>query len=329
MSDLPGKTAVVLFNLGSPQSEKDIEPFLYRFFMDPHIIDAPLWVRWLVAKKISITRSRGAARDAYRHLNFKSPLLENTRQQAAALERALRETGADARCFVSMRYWDPLAKEVTRALKEYQPDQIVLLPLYPQYSTTTTGSSFDNFWDEAEAAGMDEIKATTIKDYPTQWGFIEASAIQIDTELKKAPPKTRLLLSAHGLPQRTIAKGDPYQRQCEETAAAIAARLQQVGWRNLDWQLCYQSRIGPLEWIGPSIGTALEKAAADKVAVVVYPLSFVSENVETLVELDIEYKDRAAQLSLPAYLRAPTVGTHPLFIEGLRDLVLSCGGGKT
>ncbi|MEZ0226214.1 MAG: ferrochelatase [Alphaproteobacteria bacterium] len=325
MTASPEKIAVVLFNLGGPQSEQDIEPFLFNFFMDKNIIGVPQPFRWLIAKYISRTRSRGAARDAYKQLGFRSPLLENTRKQAAALEKTLQITGLSARCFVSMRYWHPMAKDVIRELTDYLPDRLVLMSLYPQYSSTTSGSSFANFWAEVQqddgplhARWDDEMKVDSICCYPALDGFIRASADNIRAELKKFPTGARLLLSAHGLPEKVIAKGDPYQSHCEETAHAIVRELNMPG---LDWQVCYQSRVGPLKWIGPSIGEALEKAAADGKGVVVYPHAFVSEHVETLVELDIEYRHKAAELKLPYYGRALTVGIHPSFIGGLAGLV--------
>jgi protoporphyrin/coproporphyrin ferrochelatase len=320
----PRKIAVVLFNLGGPQREEDIAPFLYNFFMDPNIIGLPLPFRWLAAKYISRTRSRGAARDAYSRLGFKSPLPQNSQAQADALEAALAARGLKARCFVSMRYWHPMAEGIVRKLEDYTPDDIVLLPLYPQYSRTTTGSSFADFRKRWQ--GRASLNAVCC--YPADKGFVAASAERIVAELDKAPAGARLLLSAHGLPEKNIRRGDPYQRQCEETAAAIVAHLKASGFVNLDWQICYQSRVGPLKWIGPSIGAALEQAARDGKGVVVYPHAFVSEHVETLVELDIEYRNKAAALGLPHYARAQTVGTHAAFIGGLADLVTAALDGR-
>jgi ferrochelatase len=327
------KTAVVLFNLGGPQKEEDIKPFLFNFFMDKNIIGLPQPLRWLVAKRISASRGKGAARDAYAKLGFKSPLLANTRAQADALESLLQKQGLDARCFVSMRYWHPMAPETIRLLNAYSPDRLVLLPLYPQYSTTTTGSSFEDFWAcvQADDGALhtrwgDDLKPADICCYPVMDGFVKVSAELIRAELARAPAGTRLLLSAHGLPEKVIAAGDPYQKHCEETAAAIVKELNIL---NLDWQACYQSRVGPLKWIGPSIGEALEKAAKDGKGVIVYPHAFVSEHVETLVELDMEYRHRAEELKLPYYGRAATVGTHPAFIAGLAQLVQdSLAGGN-
>lgn len=322
------KTAVVLFNLGGPLQKADIKPFLFNFFMDKNIIAAPLPIRWLIAKYVSHTRSKGAALDSYGQLGFKSPLLQNTQAQAQALEEELCKRFPNVqdmlRVFVSMRYWEPTAQDTIDALEEFVPDHLVLLPLYPQYSTTTTNSSFQNFWAQVQeddgsvhARWDNEMKVSSIPCYPLQDGFVSASAELINGTLVKSPPNTRLLFSAHGLPEKIVAGGDPYQYHCEQAAAAIAAK---AGVK--DWRICYQSRIGPLKWIGPSIREELENAARDKVGVAVYPLAFVSEHVETLVELDIEYKHEAEKLGVPYYARVPTVSTHPAFIGGLADLVM-------
>lgn len=311
------KIAVVLLNLGGPLKEADIRPFLFNFFMDKNIITAPRPIRNFIAKYISWKRGKGPALKAYRQLGGKSPLLENTEAQGRALERKLLERGAKARVFVVMRYWHPFAHETARDVLEYAPDEIVLLPLYPQFSTTTTFSSFENWDQAAQKAGM-KIPTRKICCYPEDAGFISASADLIQTAFKAAPSKTRLLFSAHGLPEKIIQGGDPYQYQCEKAAEKIA-KVAGVS----DWQICYQSRVGPLKWIGPSTEEALAQAAKDGVGVLVYPHAFVSEHVETLVEIEQEYRQKAKELGIPFFGRVPTVSTHPLFIEGLAELVLN------
>ena len=330
------KTAVVLFNLGGPLQEKDIKPFLFNFFMDKNIIGAPLPVRYLIAKYISITRSKGVAKTGYAKLGYKSPLLKNTQAQAQQLEETLNKKYPDVadifRVFVSMRYWEPTAQDTVQALDEFAPDRLVLLPLYPEYSTTTTNSSFENFWSVAQSTGSNlyavcnkGLKVETVHCYPLMKGFVEASAELVEAELEKAPSGTRVLFSAHGLPKKVIAGGDPYQYHCEQAATAIAAK---AGLDQDCWRICYQSRIGPLEWIGPPIRAELERAAQDKVGIVVYPHAFVSEHIETLVELDIDYKKEALDLGVPYYARVPTVSTHPDFIAGLVGLVSDALEGR-
>lgn len=340
------KTAVVLFNLGGPLQKADIKPFLFNFFMDKNIIAAPLPIRYFIAKYISRTRGAGAALEAYGRLGYKSPLLQNTQAQAQALEAALNTRMPNVndmvQIFVSMRYWEPTAEDTVDALEKYAPDRIVMLPLYPEYSTTTTKSSFENFWRAVQSADgdlhkrWDDIAVHRIGCYPLMKGFIDASADLISFSLKQAPAGTRVLFSAHGLPEKIVQGGDPYQDHCEKSAAAIAAKL---GLSKDQWRICYQSRIGPLKWIGPSIREELEQAAKDKVGVVIYPHAFVSEHVETLVELDEEFKKEAEHLGVPYYARVPTVSTHPLFIDGLADMVMEeiagreqprvCGGNFT
>lgn len=318
MSETPAseKLAVVLFNLGGPDSPAAIRPFLRNFFTDPNIIGAPWPIRRVIAELIARRRSRREAGQSYGELGGRSPLLANTEAQARALEAAL---GGDARVFVAMRYWHPMADAVAASVKAWGPDRIVLLPLYPQFSTTTTRSSL-GVWKTAAAKIGLTAPTHTLCCYPGDEGFIAASAASIRAAWEAQPhdgPR-RLLFSAHGLPQKTVDKGDPYQWQCEATAAAIAARLTDL---TGDWQICYQSRVGPLAWIGPSIDEALQKAAADKVAVLVYPHAFTQEHVETLVELDIEYRHRAEELGVPGYARAGTVDTRAEFIQGLAGLV--------
>ncbi len=309
------KTAVVLMNLGGPSQQSDIKPFLTNFFMDKNIIAVPKPLRWLIARYIAHTRSKGAAKTAYAELGYKSPLLENSQAQAAALQKALDAKGIAAKTFVSMRYWHPLAAETIAEIKDYGADRIILLPLYPQFSTTTTGSSVEDF---LAAQKSPAIPVTSIGCYPLLQGFIDASAENIKAALAKAPAGTKVLFSAHGLPEKIIEIGDPYQMHCEKSAAAIA---EAAGLAADAWEICYQSRVGPLKWIGPSTEETLQKAAREKTPVILYPHAFVSEHVETLVEIDIEYRHKAKEWGVPYFAKAETVGTHPLFINGLAALV--------
>ena len=310
------KTAVVLFNLGGPDSAQAIKPFLFNFFMDKNIIRLPHPFRFFIAALIAIRRSRKEAGTSYGLLGGASPLLKNTKAQAAELEQAL---GEGHRVFVSMRYWHPMADETIEAVKTYAPDRIILLPLYPQYSTTTTRSSFQTWTKAAKRTGM--IAPTKlICCYPFEDGFIKSSAALVREAVDEATTKTgktpRVLFSAHGLPEAVISDGDPYQWQCEESAKRIA---DQAGVK--DWAICYQSRVGRMQWIGPSTEEELHRAALDKVPVVVYPHAFTQEHVETLVEIELEYRHKAQELGVPYFARVPTVATSPDFIAGLARLV--------
>ena len=305
------KIAIILFNLGGPDSLAAVQPFLRNLFSDPAIIGLPAWLRLPLANFIARRRTPKAL-GIYEQIGGGSPILGQTEAQARALEEALGKEH-EWRGYVCMRYWHPMTERVVQSVRRFAPDRIVLLPLYPQYSTTTTASSF-NAWKKAVT-----FKAPTveIESYPTEPGFIRASIDLVKQGLAEAGGgPARVLFSAHGLPEKVIKKGDPYQRQVEETAAAIAEHLDGV-----DWSVCYQSRVGPLKWIGPSTESEIRRAAADKRSIVLYPLSFVSEHSETLVELDIEYRHLAEQAGVTKYVRVPTVGTHPQFIHGLANLV--------
>lgn len=312
------KIAVILFNLGGPDRPESIRPFLINFFMDKNIIRAPYPVRFFLSRLIAWRRSKNEAGISYGLLGGKSPLLENTEAQAAALQQ---ELGDGFRVFVTMRYWHPMAKQVVKDVQQFQPDEIILLPLYPQYSTTTTRSSFEDWFKEAAEQGL-HSPTQIICCYPFDKGFISASVDHIKTAyasfIAKYGVAPRLLFSAHGLPEKIIAEGDSYQWACEQSAAKIAAACQI---ENLDWGICYQSRVGPLKWIRPSTEEALVEAAKDKVAVLIYPHAFVNEHVETLVEIEEEYRHTAKELGVIGFERVPTVSCHPDFIGGLADLV--------
>jgi len=311
------KTAVILFNLGGPDSLEAVEPFLRNLFSDPAIIGLPNPLRWLVAKLIS-SRRRTTAQAIYAQIGGKSPLRELTEAQAAALQTVL---GPDHRCFVAMRYWHPFADETAKAVAAYAPDRIVLLPLYPHYSKTTTGSSFKDWARAAAAAGLMQPTAS-VRDYPDHPGYVAALAAQLRSALDRARPKGpfRLLFSAHGLPKKVIDGGDPYQAQIERTAAAVIAALGADA-SGLDWRVCYQSRVGPLEWIGPPTEAEIKRAGEEALGLVVLPIAFVSEHSETLVELDIEYRELAEHHGVPFYIRVPALGTDAGFIAALADLV--------
>ncbi len=316
------RTAIVLFNLGGPDRPAAVEPFLFNLFNDPAIIGAPPPIRWLLAKGLAKRRAP-VARAIYARLGGGSPLLPQTEAQGQALAAAL---GPDTRVFVAMRYWHPLVAAAAAASRAWGADQVVLLPLYPQFSTTTTGSSLVA-WKAATARLGWQVPTRLVCCYPTLPGLVRAMADLVVAGHTKAAMAgaPRVLFSAHGLPQRVVDGGDPYALQVAQTAAAVAAA---TGIGELDWVVCYQSRVGPLRWIGPSIDHELERAGRDRVPVVVVPVAFVSEHSETLVELDVEYRHRADGLGIPAYVRVPAVGCHPAFIAGLAGLVADPDSGR-
>lgn len=311
------RTAVVLFNLGGPDKPESVQPFLNNLFLDPAIISVPQPFRWLLAKLIS-TRRAPIAKKIYEEIGGKSPLLDLTNEQAKALDSACEDLG-EVKSFVCMRYWHPMSDEVVQHVKNFAPDQVVLLPLYPQFSTTTSGSSFKDWHRAAKSADL-TVKTTEICCYPETEGWIEAQADLVKKAIDQVTDKhaPRILFSAHGLPKKVIEKGDPYQWQVEQTSQAVVNKL---GLKDLDWVVCYQSQVGPLEWIGPSTDDEIARAGRDRKPIVVVPIAFVSEHSETLVELDIEYKELAEENKVPEYVRVPAVGTHPSFISNLSALV--------
>ncbi|WP_417469288.1 ferrochelatase [Maricaulis sp.] len=309
-----GKLAIVLFNLGGPDGPEAVKPFLRNLFRDPAIIGAPAPVREGLAWLISTLRAK-PARANYAKMGGGSPLLPETRAQIAALEPYLAERFPDrhVRIWPAMRYWPPFTEDVAREVTDWQPDETVLLPLYPHFSTTTTGSSL-GAWRKAGGP-----ETHTVCCYPVESGFVKAhaDAIRDSWQAAGAPQNARLLFSAHGLPEKVIAAGDPYQWQIEQTAAAVAALLPELP----DWQVCYQSRVGPMKWIGPSTDDAVRQAGADARHVVLTPIAFVSEHIETLVELDEEYAELAEASGVAGYSRVPALGTTPGFIEALVAMI--------
>jgi ferrochelatase len=315
------KVAVILFNLGGPDSLDAVEPFLTNLFSDSAIIGLPKLLRLPLARWIARRRAP-FTREIYKKLGGRSPIVPQTEAQARALEAALAARGHDARAFIAMRAWKPFSDEAARAAKAFNPDRVVLLPLYPQFSTTTTASSLDD-WDATAARTGLTAPQSRVCCYPWEAGFIDAIALLIGAAKKQPGVDYRLLLSAHGLPKRVIAKGDPYRWQVEKTAAAIVGRM-----GISDWSVCYQSRVGPLEWIGPATDAEIRRAGADRKGVILAPIAFVSEHSETLVELDMDYAHVARDAGVPDYLRVPTVSTYAAFIDGLAALVLRAAQGE-
>lgn len=313
------KIAVVLFNLGGPDSLQSVRPFLRNLFNDPAILPLPFPIRPLLASFISRRREK-LAQDIYRRIGGRSPLLDQTEIQALALQNRLLQDGLQARCFIAMRYWNPLTQEALEKLYRWGAEEIVLLPLYPQYSTTTTGSSLREWQLQAEIRKIN-IPTHFIRSYPDDPGWVDAQAALLQRCLEgfsDSASLPRILFSAHGLPERVVAKGDPYP---EEVAITVNEILNRIGKPELDWVLCYQSKIGPVAWIGPSTESEIIRAGRDQKSLIVLPVSFVSDHSETLVELDLDYAELARRSGVPAYVRVPAVGDHPLFIDGLARLV--------
>jgi ferrochelatase len=307
------RVAIILFNLGGPDKQEAVRPFLFNLFNDKAIIGLPQPFRFFIAHLISRSREK-LAKANYALMGGGSPILPETVKQADALEAAIakRVSNVTFKCFPAMRYWKPLVKDAAKAAEKWGATDAILLPLYPQFSTTTTASSL-LAWGLAS-----RLPASTICCYPAGAHFAQAHAEAILAKWREgsSPLRPRLLFSAHGLPQSVIKRGDPYQWQVEQSVAAVR-KLLPADW---DIRTCYQSRVGPMKWIGPSTEEEIHRAGVDKAGVLISPIAFVSEHVETLVELDIEYAQLARRLQLPFYLRVPALGADPRFIDALADL---------
>ena len=317
------KIAVVIYNLGGPDSPEAVRPFLKNLFSDPMILRVPAPVRWFLARLISWRRAP-VAQEIYAHIGGRSPILPETEKQRDALQAVL---GDDYRVFVSMRYWHPFADETAREVAAWEPDRVILLPLYPQFSTTTT-ESFTQAWHPAAAQAGLSVPTAEICCWPDADGFIDAVARATDAAISKLPDDApyRILFSAHGLPKKIVDGGDPYASHVERTSAAVLARLKDPG---VDHIVCYQSRVGPMEWLQPYTEDQIKKAGVEGMALVVVPVAFVSEHSETLVELDIEYAGLAAEAGVPHYVRAPTVNADTGFIASLAGIVKNTGETST
>jgi ferrochelatase len=311
------KKAVILFNLGGPDKPESVEPFLFNLFNDPAIINIPSIFRYPLAKFISKKRAP-IAKNIYKEIGNKSPILELTQDQAKSLENNLSKKG-DYKCFIVMRCWHPRASNVIKKVREYNPEEIILLPLYPQYSASTSGSSINEWCDLCKKENYN-VKTKTICCYPTENNFIASHISLINKTLKAIEDNNfKLIFSAHGLPKSKIKKGDPYKWQVEETVKKIVSNLEN---ENLNYVISYQSRVGPLKWIGPPTNEVIIKYSKEKKGIVIVPIAFVSEHSETLVELDIEYKKLAEKNGCSFYKRVAALGTEENFIKGLTELVL-------
>jgi ferrochelatase len=317
------RKAIILFNLGGPDSLGAVQPFLFNLFNDQAIISLPGMLRYPLAKFISKRRTP-VAKAIYAEMGGKSPILKETQTQGDAIEKTLKEESDEYKCFIVMRCWNPRATDVIKKVKEFQPRQIILLPLYPQYSNATSGSSIKEWLDICKKENL-KTETKIICCYPTEKDFIlaYASLIKDKINLNKLS-ETTLVFSAHGLPVNKIKQGDPYQWQVENTVNHLVKKL---SIKNLNYILSYQSRVGPLKWIGPSTETIIKEEAKKEKIIIVVPVAFVSEHSETLVELDIEYKKLAVQNGSKDYIRVPAVTANKDFINSLKSSILSASNG--
>ncbi|MHB8453357.1 MAG: ferrochelatase [Acidiferrobacterales bacterium] len=319
---MESKTAVVLFNLGGPDSLDAVKPFLFNLFSDPDIFKLPLafLTQRLFARAISARRTP-EARSGYAAIGGKSPLLDNTRKQAHALQKSLEAYGA-FQVFVCMRYWNPFTSEVVASLKQQGYARVVLLPLYPQYSLTTTGSSYNEFMRECARQNYHPL-TRLIREWHDCADYQQAIINSITKEIVRFPDpdpaRVSLLFSAHGLPQKVVDRGDPYERQIQATFTALSRKLM---WP--DVTLCYQSRVGPLKWLQPYTNEVIRnKGRAGVKQMLVYPIAFVSDHTETLYELGILYGKLARESGIEHYRVVPALNDHPLLIRAMEKLTLA------
>ena len=312
------KKAIILFNLGGPDSLDAVEPFLFNLFNDPAIFSLPTILRYPLAKLISKKRTP-VAKAIYSEMGGSSPILQQTEMQAKAIEQSLKTQNDNYKCFIVMRCWHPRADLVIKKVKDYNPDQIILLPLYPQYSASTSGSSIKEWLEKCEENNVN-TDTKIVCCYPTEDSFILSHVNLIKEKISSEDlDETTVIFSAHGLPENKIKKGDPYQWQVEQTVEKIMDKLKN---EDLDYIISYQSRVGPLKWIGPSTDDIITKYSKEKKGIVIVPIAFVSEHSETLVELDIEYKKLAEKNGCSFYKRVPALGVDESFIKALSTLVL-------
>ena len=315
--------AVVLFQLGGPDSIDAVGPFLYNLFRDPDIFDFPgvFLARNLFARRVSSSRAKPVA-EHYREIGGKSPINELTESQARDLERSLRADGISASVFVAMRYWRPLTEDAIRAILEKTFDRIVLLPLYPHFSRATTYSSVNEWNRKIAGKKISGIPTSLVCCYPDHPLYIEALVENIQGTLGRFqsvdPKDIDLVFSAHGVPVDFIAKGDPYQLHIEETVRTTMAR---GGWIS-PHRVCFQSKVGTSKWLEPSLHATMAALANDgRRNLLVIPIAFVTEHIETLHEINIEAREEALRYGILRFEMMPALNSHPKFIRCLAELV--------
>lgn len=318
-----GRVGVLLLNLGGPEQIEDVRPFLFNLFSDPEIIRLPFpWLQKPLAWWISSLRTQ-KSEENYREIGGGSPLRRITEEQAIALQEQLKQKGQEAQIYIGMRYWHPFTEEAIARIKRDRIEKLVILPLYPQFSISTSGSSFrllEKIWQEDPS--VQQLDYTVIPSWYKHRGYLQAMAELIAQQLDEFdnPDAVHIFFSAHGVPLSYVEEaGDPYQREIEECTELIMRTLN----RPNDHTLAYQSRVGPVEWLKPYTEDAIISLAESGVKdLLVVPISFVSEHIETLQEIDMEYRELAEEAGIENFHRVPALNTHPVFIDDLADLVV-------
>jgi ferrochelatase len=318
-----GRVGVLLLNLGGPDKLEDVRPFLYNLFSDPEIIRLPSpWLQAPLAWLISTLRAQ-KSQGNYKKIGGGSPLRRITEAQAQALRQQLQQDGHEVNVYVGMRYWHPFTEAAIAQIKQDKIAQLVILPLYPQFSISTSGSSFrllERFWNADPE--LQKIQYTIVPSWYRHPGYLETMATLVRDTLDQTPQpdQAHVFFSAHGVPVSYVEEaGDPYQREIEDCVALIMQKLN----RSNSHTLAYQSRVGPVEWLQPYTDEEIERLAQRGIKqLVVVPISFVSEHIETLEEIDMEYREIAETAGMTTFARVPAPDTTPIFIKALADLVV-------
>jgi ferrochelatase len=317
------KLGVLLFNLGGPETLRDVKPFLYRLFSDPEIIRVKFTpLRKLIAYMIATFRHK-TSEGYYRQIGGGSPLRRLTEEQARALQVELKTRGKESQTFVGMCTWHPLLAEAIDGIQTSGIDSLVILPLFPQYSVTTTGSGFAVLRKLIDKRPQfKKMNIQWVSAWPDQPTYIQSFAQAIERELARfaQPDKVHILFSAHSIPESYVKEGDPYLEQTKKTVELVMDRLN----RRNPYQLSFQSKIGPVKWLEPFTSDLIAKFGKEGVEdVLVVPISFVSEHIETLYELDILFKKVAADAGVKNFRRVPALNSDPTFIRALAEIVES------
>ncbi len=330
---MSGRVGVLLLNLGGPEKLEDVYLFLYNLFADPEIIRLPIpFLQKPIASLIAASRAP-ISQENYRQIGGGSPLRQITNEQGENIENALQRRGIDAKVYVGMRYWHPYTSEAIAQIKQDGITRLVVLPLYPQYSISTSGSSLkqlDDIW--ANDPELKAIERIDIQSWYDRTGYIRAMNELIDAKLQESdnPENVHIFFSAHGVPVKYVTKyGDPYQAEMENCVDGIMKALRRDYQRYNAHTLAYQSRVGPVEWLQPYTEEAIKNLAKRGVNdLLVVPISFVSEHIETLQEIDIEYREVAEEAGIHHFGRVPALNSHPIFINDLAELVMESLGAN-
>ncbi len=321
------RVGVLLLNLGGPEKLEDVYRFLYNLFSDPDLIRIPIpFLQKPIASLIAASRAP-LSQENYAMIGGGSPLRQLTEEQGENIENALQRHGVNAKVYIAMRYWHPYTEEALTQIKRDRITKLVILPLYPQYSISTSGSSLkliDQLWaNDPELQAIDRV---TIRSWYDRPGYVRAMADAINAKLQESdqPEQVHIFFSAHGVPKKYVTEyGDPYQMEIENSVDLIMQAARRHYQRYNAHTLAYQSRVGPVEWLKPYTEEAIHQLAKRGIQrLLVVPISFVSEHIETLQEIDVEYREVSEEAGIHHFDRVPALNSHPIFINDLANLVL-------